>query len=138
MGYAQICDEHIPTAFRANLHAISLTEEKDKQEGANPSSTSTNTLSAEQPSSQGEVAASDITATDNSEKLSPPSGTHEDISSKTIPSIIRYVAEGPVAFNVKDQTVHLQKAQIIEEDGIQLEAEEVFLDWIHRTVTAFG
>ena len=56
----------------------------------------------------------------------------------TIQSIIQYDAEDQIVFNVKEQTIRLHGAGIIEYDTIKLEAEEVLLDWMNHTIAAFS
>ena len=71
-----------------------------------------------------------------------PDSTAQGIASQEpegpIQSVIHYNAEDSIVFDVKNKTIHLYEAGIIEYDTIKLEAEEVFLDWTNHTMAAFS
>ncbi len=57
---------------------------------------------------------------------------------EAIQSIIQYTAEDAVFLDVRNKTIRLYGAGVIEHDTIKLEAEEVLLDWPNHTIAAFG
>ena len=71
-----------------------------------------------------------------------PDSTAQDIAAQEpegpIQSVIHYNAEDSIVFDVKNKTIHLYKAGIIEYDNMKLEAEEVVLDWTNHTMAAFS
>ena len=113
--------------------------------------TATERLVSEQSTQSQEGVASPLKAANTSAAV-PPKSTDSAFSSvdnfaqKTvltapespIESIIQYNAEDSIVFDVKNKTIHLYGAGIIEHDTIKLEAEEVLLDWMHHTIAAFS
>lgn len=55
-----------------------------------------------------------------------------------VQSITYYCSKDSIVFNVKNKTIHMSGAGVVEYDNLKLEAEEVILDWINHTVEALS
>jgi LptD protein len=96
---------------------------------------------------QSQEAASSLKTSDTSFQNSNtapflPDSTAQNAGRKgpeyPIHSTIQYNAKDTIFFNIKNKTIRLYGAGIIQHDTIKFEAEEIFLDLNNHTITAFS